>query len=101
MLSPNILPSAEKDMDRIASYYTEWMQSPEFAQTVIKGLYRAIYGMLAEHPDLGKPLPHSDGYRQFLVHRRHWVIYRQEDDELVVRRVIPAKQFTSPEDIDL
>lgn len=88
-------------MDRIASHYVEWVESPEYARTVVNGLYRAIYGILTEHPGLGKPLPHSDGYRQFLVHRRHWVIYREEGDELVVRRVVAAKQFISAEDLDL
>ncbi len=89
-----VSPEARKDLMSIRSYIRDELCNPQASQHIIRELRSAMEG-LSQYPRRGRPLDamiavHTD-YR-YLVCENYCVFYLENDDNVVVVRVLHQRQ---------
>lgn len=95
MLKVKFTPLAQADTDRIYDHYAISRGAPLAADKVIDSIYTVIFDSLCEHPFLGRPVKSRQAdMRLFLANSSHWIFYRSDEVQLIVYRVLAAKEAT-------
>lgn len=89
-----LAPAAERQMNSIwDDSHFKWGLT--VANTYLD-LVTSCLSLLGDRPELGRPVPQQPSYFKYLIQKRakrdgHWVVYRYDDEEVVVIGFVHTK----------